>query len=312
MAFDVMQSLFGLTPTAVGQALKTEEENRALAQARMLQGNPFAAGAYGALRSGERMLTGVQNLTGQVDPRMQAAQRLQGIVQSVQQSGVDMSTPEGLIELANQLNTVPDFAGFAFGIRQQAAKMSQEGRKAALGEELVMSQIEENKAQAEKARREPPPKTERVDRQDRWVTLDAKRQMEGLSKPEEAEYKSLSRILFPPDKGNEETSTARRWDLETQAAQRSLAAMGVDWTQPLTGRNAALPGIVDVYQKANRGPWTGGAAPASAAKPAGGKRTAKPLPPNPTPANLEKGQVYITARGNATWDGSKFIPTTGQ
>jgi hypothetical protein len=163
MAFDVMQSLFGLTPTAVGQALKTEEENRALTQARMLQGNPFAAGAYGALQSGERMLTGVRNLTGQVDPRMQAAQQLQGIVQSVQQSGVDLATPEGMIALANELNKVPDFAGFAVGMRQQAAKMQAEGKKAALGEAKTMSEIQKNIAQANKASQPPaPPEAKKV------------------------------------------------------------------------------------------------------------------------------------------------------
>jgi hypothetical protein len=48
----------------------------------------------------------------------------------------------------------------------------------------------------------------------------------------------------------------------------------------LTGRNAALPGIVDIHQKANRGAWPGttlpstqAAAPASAPTPA----TAKPM-----------------------------------
>jgi hypothetical protein len=308
-----MQSLFGLTPTAVQQTMRAEEEARARTQAGLLQGNPFAAGAYGALQTGERLLSGTRELAGIVDPRMQAAQRLQGIVQSVQQSGADLATPEGLVQLANELNKVPDFAGFAVGMRQQAAKMSQEGKKAALGEELIMSQIEENKAQAEKARREPTPKPEKIDRQDRWVALDAKKQSEGLTKAEEAEYKSLSRLLFKPEKGTEDTTTATRWNLETQSAQTTLEAMGVDWTKPLTGRNAALPGIVEVYQKANRGAWPGTTLrPAPAPQPTGGKRTAKPLPPNPSPANLEKGQVYITARGNATWDGSKFIPTTGQ
>lgn len=156
MAFDVMQSLFGLTPTAVNQALKAEEEARARTQVNLLQGNPFAAGAYGALQSGERMLTGVRNLTGQVDPRLQAAQQLQGIVQGVQQRGVDLATPEGLIELANELNTVPDFTGFAVGMRQQAAQMQAGARKAQLGEAETISKIEKNRAEAMKAMREQP------------------------------------------------------------------------------------------------------------------------------------------------------------
>ena len=39
--------------------------------------------------------------------------------------------------------------------------------------------------------------------------------------------------------------------------------MDVDWTKPLTGRNAALPGIVDIHQKANRGAWPGTTLPSS-------------------------------------------------
>lgn len=260
MAFDVMQSLFGLTPTAVGQALKAEEENRALTQARMLQGNPFAAGAYGALQSGERMLTGVRNLTGQVDPRMKIATDLRGVVQGLQNQGIDMATPEGMIQLASELNKNPDFAGMSVALRQQASKMQQEAKKSALSEQLTLSQIEENKAQAKKAAM--PPKPEKVSREDRWTQLETKRLGEGLTKEEDNEYKALSRLLFKPEKGTEDTATARRWDLETKAAKDTLTAMGVDWSKPLTGRNAALPGIVDVYQKANRGPWGGREAPA--------------------------------------------------
>lgn len=281
MAFDVMQSLFGLTPTAVQQTLKAESEKRVTDTLNLLGGNPFAVGAAAPLRAGERMLAGTAQLAGQVDPRMQAATQLQGIVQSVQQRGVDMATPEGLIELANELNKVPDFAGFAIGMRQQAAQMQAKARRATLEEGKIISEIEENVAQAEKARREPPPKPEKVDRQDRWVQLDAKKNTpEGLTTPEKNEYNALSRLLFKPEKGSEESSTATRWNLETVAARQSLAAMGVDWTKPLTGRNAALPGIVDIHQKANRGAWPGTTLPSSSV----------PAPVAPTPARQMSAQ----------------------
>jgi hypothetical protein len=95
------------------------------------------------------MLSGTRQLAGMTDPRMQAAQQLQGIVQAVQQSGVDLATPDGLVQLANELNKVPDFAGFAIGMRQQAAKMATEQEKA-------QAEIGLKKAQTEKALREKP------------------------------------------------------------------------------------------------------------------------------------------------------------
>lgn len=301
MAFDVMQSLFGLTPTAVQQTLKAESEKRVSDTLNLLGGNPFAVGAAAPLRAGERMLTGTAQIAGQVDPRMQAAQQLQGIVQSVQQRGVDMSTPEGLIELANELNKVPDFAGFAIGMRQQAAQMQAKARRATLEEGKIISETEENIAQAEKARREPPPKPEKISREDRWVQLDAKKNSpEGLTTPEKNEYTALSRLLFKPEKGSDETATATRWNLETVAAQQSLTAMGVDWTKPLTGRNAALPGIVEVYQKANRGPWPGTGA---AARPA----TATPTPAPARQMSAQDQEALRWANANPNDPRSKEI-----
>lgn len=191
MAFDVMQSLFGLTPSAVQQTIRAEEEARARTQANLLQGNPFAAGAYAPLRAGERMLTGTAQLAGQVDPRMQAATQLQGIVQAVQQRGVDMATPEGLIELANELNKFPDFAGFSIGMRQQAAKMQAETRKAQFGEAKIASEIQKNIAQADKA------KAGKMSDQmnARFVDLSIKSRMGGLDNTEKAELESLKELM---------------------------------------------------------------------------------------------------------------------
>lgn len=239
-----------------------------LANAMRPVADPLAA--YGGLitGAGAQLQQSIGKAFGQQTPQEQ----LQSIVQSVQQRA-DLGTPEGLLELANELNNVPQFSGFALGMRQEASKMAAERRKAQMSEVLIASQVEENVAQAEKARREPPPKPQKVSREDRWVELDAKKNMPGgLDQSEKNEYAALSRLLFKPEKGSEDTATATRWNLETVAAQQSLTAMGVDWTKPLTGRNAALPGIVEVYQKANRGPWPGTGA------------AAKPAPATPTTA----------------------------
>lgn len=148
MAFDVMQSLFGLTPSSVQQTMKAEEEARALGQARMLQGNPFAAGVFPAIQAGERLLTGTRELAGVVDLRMKAATDLRATIQGLQDQGIDMATPEGMIQLASELNKNPDFAGMSVALRQQAAKMQGEQAK-------TEAEIELKKAQTTKALREP-------------------------------------------------------------------------------------------------------------------------------------------------------------
>jgi hypothetical protein len=56
---------------------------------------------------------------------VQRAGNLQSIIQGVQASGVDLSQPEGLIELANAVGQNPEFGGIATSLRQEAAKMTQ-------------------------------------------------------------------------------------------------------------------------------------------------------------------------------------------
>lgn len=223
MAFDVMQSLFGLTPSAVQQAMRAEEEARARTQVNLLQGNPFAAGAYAPLQAGERMLSGTRQIAGMVDPRMQAAQQLQGIVQSVQQRGVDMATPEGLIELANELNRVPDFAGFAIGMRQQAARMATEQEKA-------QAEIGLKKAQTEKALREPtegkvlPPGSVMVDAQGNViargepVTPKTEQPSESLKK-----FKELVDLGVPPERARAIAYKTESTDIRRELADQKVA-----------------------------------------------------------------------------------------
>lgn len=266
MANEVMQSLFGITPTAVQQQIQREQEARAMSFANR-SATPMASYYAGRAIESAR---GTPLFPSQQDPRLSKAQSLQSIIGNVKQYA-DLATPEGLVQLAEALNADPEFTGMSVALRQEAARMQAEARKAQFAEAKIASETAENLAQADKARM--PPKPEKVDRQDRWIQLDAKKNSpEGLTTPEKNEYNALSRLLFKPEKGSDETATATRWNLETVAAQQSLTAMGVDWTKPLTGRNAALPGIVEVYQKANRGPWPGTGA------------AAKPAPATPTPA----------------------------
>ena len=102
---NVMQSLFGLT---------------------MPQQQPAAADplqAFSGLISG----TGAslqQNITGAFGQQT-PQQALSSIIQQTQQQA-DLSTPEGLIQLANNLNQLPQFSGIALAMRQEASKLAQE------------------------------------------------------------------------------------------------------------------------------------------------------------------------------------------
>ena len=103
----ITQSLFGLPVDPVAAASRPVDP---------LQ-------AYSGLISG----TGAsmqQNITqafGQQTPQ----QAFSSILQQTQQQA-DLGTPEGLIQLANNLNQLPQFAGVAVAMRQQAAQLAQE------------------------------------------------------------------------------------------------------------------------------------------------------------------------------------------
>jgi hypothetical protein len=65
-------------------------------------------------------------------------QALSSVIQQTQQQ-VDLGTPEGLIQLANNLNQLPQFAGMAVAMRQQAADLAQK-------QQLTQAQIFEKQA----------------------------------------------------------------------------------------------------------------------------------------------------------------------
>jgi hypothetical protein len=141
MANEVMQSLFGLTPGSVQQQIRKEQEDRARMFASRSQ-TPMAA--YYAGRAIESGL-GTPLFESQQDPRITKAQSLQSIIQRVKQY-TDLSTPEGLTELAKELNIEPEFTGMALALRQEAAKMQQEKEKRGLETELTKTRIEREKA----------------------------------------------------------------------------------------------------------------------------------------------------------------------
>ena len=121
MAENIVQSLFGFTPQAVQEQMYKAGEERAMQLARLSGGSP-AAVFYG-LRAAERV--GAAPIFGP-SQQVQRAGNLQSIIQGVQASGVDLSQPEGLIELANAVGQNPEFGGIATSLRQEAAKITQQ------------------------------------------------------------------------------------------------------------------------------------------------------------------------------------------
>jgi hypothetical protein len=92
------------------------------------------------------------------DEQVKQQRKLQAIIQGVQ-TQVDVSTPDGLSELANRLNEFPEFSGIALAMRQEAAKAKLAANEAQLKEGLVKAQTGKYEAEAAKASKE---KTETV------------------------------------------------------------------------------------------------------------------------------------------------------
>jgi hypothetical protein len=144
---NIVQTLFGFTPQNVQQQMISAGDQQAMELAKLSRG-PVAASEFYGLRAAGRV--GTNPLFTQNLPQVQKAGQLQQIIQQVQSSGVDMSTPDGLIELANALNTNPEFSGMAVAIRQEANKLSQAQLKSSYEIAKMGSEITKNIAQADK------------------------------------------------------------------------------------------------------------------------------------------------------------------
>ena len=187
MAQNIVQSLFGFTPEFAQQQMYQTGENRAMQLAQMSR-SPTAAAEFYGLRSAERF--GATPLFGP-SQQVQKASDIQSIIQSVQASGVDMSQPDGLIELANAFNRNPQFAGIAMSLRQEAAKLGQEQTKfsydiAAKGAAAQKDIAQAGQAEAGRA-------SDRMNT--RFVDLATRQRTTGLSEPEKAEYESIKELM---------------------------------------------------------------------------------------------------------------------
>jgi len=112
--------------------------------------------------AGEQFRQGVSGLFGQQPVEFAQRDKLRAIAMGLRQQGVDVTTPEGMLQLAQSLEQFPEYAEASLRLRQQAAMMVQQRQQQELANRLTEAKIGAEAAQAgkyeaeaEKALREP-------------------------------------------------------------------------------------------------------------------------------------------------------------
>ena len=141
----------GLFPSVAGlfSPVGTEQTQRLQAAGQPVDPLQAVSGSMGFL--GERMQQGIGSAFGQMPQQDRKRQVFQQLVQQLSQQGVDISTADGMVQLAQKLSSLPGFEGEALNLRQKAAQMAQQQRATGLEESKTLSEIARNKAQEEKA-----------------------------------------------------------------------------------------------------------------------------------------------------------------
>lgn len=154
--------LFGQSPDQLRQTQQQQMDNRAMQLAQL---SPGRAGVFYGNVAGQRIGKDISAAFGVQDPAMQRRQKAQQIVQSVQQGGLDPTSAEGLLALAQALDQFPEFAQEALQARQAAAAKAQQALANRLTEAKIgaeAAQAGKYEAEAAKALREPPAKEDRI------------------------------------------------------------------------------------------------------------------------------------------------------
>ena len=143
----------GLFPSVAGLFAPIGTEQTQRLQAAGQPRNPLQAvsGNIGFL--GERMQQGIGATFGQMPEADKKRQVFQQLVQQLQQQGVDISTPQGMVQLAQKMSSIPGLEGEALSLRQRAAQMAQQAQMQGLEAEKTKAQTGLAQAQAQKAGR---------------------------------------------------------------------------------------------------------------------------------------------------------------
>jgi len=212
----------GLFPSVAGlfSPVGTEQTQRLQAAGQPVDPLQAVSGSMGFL--GERMRQGIGSAFGQMPQQDRKRQVFQQLVQQLSQQGVDISTSDGMVQLAQKLSSMPGFEGEALNLRQKAAQMAQQQRMTGLEEQLKMAQTEKARAESEKALREKAPKLS-----ERLVELETKKSTEGLTPQETAELVALQKVVkLQSPKGVDLSGLAGVFGQE--AAKTEAKAVGED------------------------------------------------------------------------------------
>jgi len=144
----------GIFPGMAGlfSPVGTEQVQRLQAAGQPVDPLQAVSGSMGFL--GERMRQGIGSAFGQMPQQDRKRQVFQQLVQQLSQQGVDISTSDGMVQLAQKLSSMPGFEGEALNLRQKAAQMAQQAQAAGLETQFKRSQIAKNIADAQKSARE--------------------------------------------------------------------------------------------------------------------------------------------------------------
>lgn len=130
--------LFGPSPEQLQQLQQQQMQAQAMNIARL---QPGRAGVFYGNMAGQSLGRNLGAAFGAEDPAMQRRQKAQQILQSVQQGGLDPTSAEGLLALAQALDQFPEFAQEALQARQAAAAKAQQAQQQALANRLTEAKI---------------------------------------------------------------------------------------------------------------------------------------------------------------------------
>lgn len=144
----------GIFPGMAGlfSPVGTEQVQRLQAAGQPVDPLQAVSGSMGFL--GERMRQDIGSAFGQMPQQDRKRQVFQQLVRTMQQQGVDISTPQGMVQLAQQMSSIPGLEGEALNLRQRAAQMAQQAQMQGLEAEKIRAQTAKATAEAEKAGRD--------------------------------------------------------------------------------------------------------------------------------------------------------------
>lgn len=210
--------------------------------------------------AGEQFRQGVSGLFGQQPVEFAQRDKLRAITMGLQQQGVDVTTPEGMLQLAQSLEQFPEYAEASLRLRQQAAMMVQQRQQQALANRLTEAKIgtegfrqTELATKAEKNLREP--KAKQGTLAERLVALETKKATGALTPQEAAELNALEKVVkIQAPKGTDLTGLAAVFG--KKASEEEAKALGKDLAA-VTGKQQAVESLTSALGILNQGIYTG-------------------------------------------------------